>query len=250
MLSHTEENYLKSLLHLTMESGVGDTMESGRDSDGGRRGGGGREAGTNELAANLGVKPASVNNMLKKLKEKKLVNYEKYGKISLTDEGRKKAIDVVRKHRLWETFLYEKLAFTWDEVHEVAEQLEHIQSAKLVDKLDEFLNFPAYDPHGDVIPNGKGEMPVIHKKTLLEEEVGHNCTMVAVKDNSAPFLQYVNRMGLSINNKIKVITRHSYDQLIEIEVNGKICSISPRFAKNIVIVCNDCAKKKLRPKKA
>ncbi|HTI89784.1 MAG TPA: metal-dependent transcriptional regulator [Puia sp.] len=230
MLSQTEENYLKSLLHLSVEK------------DG--------EVGTNELAAYLGVKPASVNDMLKKLKEKELVNYEKYGKISLTDEGRKKAIDVVRKHRLWETFLYEKFDFTWDEVHEVAEQLEHIQSAKLVDKLDEFLNFPAYDPHGDVIPNAKGEMPVVHKKTLQEEEVGHHCTMVAVKDNSAPFLQYVNKMGLSINNKIKVLARHSYDQLIEIEVNGKVCSISPRFAQNIVIVCDDCSKKKVRVKKA
>lgn len=225
-LSQTEENYLKSLLHLTMEwDGSG-------------------EAGTNELAAALGVKPASVNDMLKKLKEKALVNYEKYGKIVLTEEGRRKAIEVVRKHRLWETFLYEKFAFTWDEVHEVAEQLEHIQSSKLVDKLDEFLDFPAYDPHGDVIPNAKGEMPVVPKKTLLEEEVGHRCTMVAVKDNSAPFLQYVSQVGLSINNKIRVVERHSYDQQIEIEVNGKNISISPRFAKNIVIVCDDCAKKK------
>jgi DtxR family Mn-dependent transcriptional regulator len=231
MLSQTEENYLKTLLHLTIE----------RDSA--------AEAGTNELAASLGVKPASVNDMLKKLKEKKMVNYEKYGKISLTDDGRKKAIEVVRKHRLWETFLYEKFAFTWDEVHEVAEQLEHIQSAKLVDKLDEFLNFPVYDPHGDVIPNAKGEMPFVPKKTLLEEEVGHHCTMVAVKDNSAAFLQYVSQVGLSINNKIRVVARHAYDELIEIEVNGKTCNISPRFARNIVIVCNDCAKKKGRSKK-
>jgi len=216
---------LKSLLHLTVE----DSNKA--------------EAGTNELANWLGVKPASVNDMLKKLKKKKLVHYEKYGKISLTADGRKKAIEVVRKHRLWETFLYEKLSFTWDEVHEVAEQLEHIQSAKLVDKLDEFLRFPLYDPHGDVIPNAKGELPVYHKRTLDEEEVGHHCTMVAVKDNSASFLQYVNMIGLSINNKIKVIAKHAYDELMEIEVNGKKCSVSPRFAKNIVIVCNDCVKK-------
>ena len=225
MLSQTEENYLKSLLHLTVE----DSNKT--------------EAGTNELATYLGVKPASANDMLKKLKEKKLVHYEKYGKISLTTEGRKKAIEVVRKHRLWETFLYEKFSFTWDEVHEVAEQLEHIQSAKLVDKLDEFLNFPQYDPHGDAIPNAKGELPAMHKKTLNEEEVGHHCTMVAVKDNSASFLQYVNKIGLNINNKIKVIARHDYDELMEIEVNGKISSVSPRFARNIVIVCKDCAKK-------
>ena len=231
MVSQTEENYLKSLFHLTLENNNK------------------AEAGTNELAGFLGVKPASANDMLKKLKAKKLVNSEKYGKISLTREGVKKAIEVVRKHRLWETFLYQKFAYSWDEVHEVAEQLEHIQSAKLVDKLDEFLKFPLYDPHGDPIPNAKGEMPSAHKKTLYEEEVGHHCTMVAVKDNSAQFLQYVNQVGLSINNKIKVIARHDFDELMDIEVNGRKISVSPRFAKNIVIVCYDCAKKLKMTKK-
>ncbi len=140
MLSFTEENYLKALWHLT----IGNTLKD--------------EAGTNELAAHLNVKPATSNDMLKKLKEKKLVDYKKYGKSSLTHKGKKLAIEIVRKHRLWETFLYEKLDFTWDEVHEVAEQLEHIKSQKLVDRLDKFLNYPALDPHGDVIPNSKGEM--------------------------------------------------------------------------------------------
>ncbi|MFI5156008.1 MAG: metal-dependent transcriptional regulator [Chitinophagales bacterium] len=231
MVSQTEENYLKSLFHLTLENPNK------------------TEAGTNELANYLGVKPASANDMLKKLKEKRLVHYEKYGKISLTNEGRRKAIEVVRKHRLWETFLYKQFSFTWDEVHEVAEQLEHIQSAKLVDKLDEFLKFPLYDPHGDPIPNAGGEMPSAYKKTLYEEEVGHHCTMTAVKDNSAQFLQYVNKVGLSINNKIKVIAKHEFDELMEIEVNGRKTSVSPRFAKNIVIVCNDCAKKAKPTKK-
>ena len=143
MLSFTEENYLKALWHLTMDN----THKE--------------EAGTNELAAHLNVKPATANDMLKKLKEKKLVDYKKYGKSSLTNIGKKLAIEVVRKHRLWETFLYEKLEFTWDEVHEVAEQLEHIKSQKLVDKLDKFLNYPKLDPHGDVIPNEKGEMKVL-----------------------------------------------------------------------------------------
>ena len=134
LLTYTEENYLKTLLKLTLES---------------KR----AEAGTNELATHLMVKPATVSDMLKKLKEKQLVDYEKYGKITLTDEGKKIGIEIIRRHRLWETFLYEKLEFTWDEVHEVAEQLEHIHSAKLVDKLDKFLNYPAFDPHGDPIPN-------------------------------------------------------------------------------------------------
>ncbi len=226
MLSFTEENYLKALLHLTLETGNKEDL------------------GTNELAAQLNVKPATANDMLKKLKEKKFVYYKKYGKSSLTNEGKKLAIEVVRKHRLWETFLYDKLEFTWDEVHEVAEQLEHIKSQKLVDKLDKFLNYPAFDPHGDVIPSAKGEMKMPVKKTLNEEEIGHSCTMVGVKDNSATFLQYVDKVGLSINNHIKVLSKQYYDDLIEIEVNGKRSSVSPKFAENIVIVCEDCSKRK------
>ncbi len=221
MLSFTEENYLKALLHLTIETG---------DKE---------EAGTNEIAAHLNVKPATANDMLKKLKEKKLIDYEKYGKSSLTTFGRKLAIEVVRKHRLWETFLYEKLEFTWDEVHEVAEQLEHIKSSKLVDKLDKFLNYPVFDPHGDAIPTAKGEMKVPLKKTLNEQEIGRSCMMIGVKENSSSFLQYVDKVGLSINKKIKVLSKQPYDELIEIEVNGKRFSVSPKFAENILIVSED-----------
>ncbi len=228
MLSQTEENYLKGILHLTFENP------------------GHSETGTNDLANHLGVRPASVNDMLKKLKEKKLVNYEKYGKISLTADGRRKAIDIVRKHRLWETFLYQKLNFTWDEVHEVAEQLEHIQSSKLIDKLDALLNHPKYDPHGDVIPNAKGEMLITPKRTLNDEVVGHLCTMVAVKDNSATFLQYVNKVGLGLDKKMKLISRQPFDNTLEIEVNGKVAVVSPRFASNIVVVCPACDRKKMK----
>jgi len=221
MLSFTEENYLKALLHLTIKTG---------DKE---------EAGTNEIAAHLNVKPATANDMLKKLKEKKLIDYEKYGKSSLTTSGRKLAIEVVRKHRLWETFLYEKLEFTWDEVHEVAEQLEHIQSSKLVDKLDKFLNYPVFDPHGDAIPTAKGEMEMPLKKTLNEQEIGRSCMMIGVKEDSSSFLQYVDKVGLSINKKIKVLSKQPYDELIEIEVNGKRFSVSPKFAENILIVSED-----------
>ncbi|MDP1842162.1 MAG: metal-dependent transcriptional regulator [Sediminibacterium sp.] len=226
MLSFTEENYLKSLFQLTVESATK------------------AEAGTNELAAHLGVKPATVNDMLKKLKEKNLVKYEKYSKSSLSKEGKKIAIEIIRKHRLWETFLVEKLAFTWDEVHEVAEQLEHIQSKKLIDKIDELLNFPVADPHGDCIPNAKGEMNILPRKTLSEELVGHQCKMVGVKDNSAEFLKYVDKLGLSINQTIKVKAKQAYDDQIDIEVNGKKHSISPKFAEQIIIVCPTCSKKK------
>ena len=218
MLSYTEENYLKALLQLTVEKGNK------------------KDAGTNELAAHLNVKPATANDMLKKLKEKKLIEYEKYGKSSLTKEGKKKGLEVVRKHRLWETFLFQKLEFSWDEVHEVAEQLEHIKSAKLVDKLDKFLDYPAVDPHGDVIPGRNGEMKKISSKTLEEETIGQVCTMIAVKDNAASFLQYVDKLGLAINSKIKVVTKQTYDDLIEIEVKGKRYSVSPKFAANILII--------------
>jgi DtxR family transcriptional regulator, Mn-dependent transcriptional regulator len=221
MLTHTEENYLKALLKITLESGT-------------------HEAGTNELAVQLALKPATVNDMLKKMKEKTLVDYEKYGKISLTTEGRKRAIEVLRKHRLWETFLYEKLEFTWDEVHEIAEQLEHIQSPKLIDKIDKFLNFPEFDPHGDPIPTKKGELKVRFKKTLFDVEVGKSCRMVAVKENSPTFLQYVVKVGLGLNNHIKVISKQEYDALIVIEVNGMKSSVSQKFAENIYVVCPNC----------
>ena len=217
MLSLAEENYLKALLQISLEAGHHN------------------EAGTNQLAAHLGVKPATVNDMLKRLKEKKMIHYEKYGKISLTAEGKKRAAEVLRKHRLWETFLYEKLEFTWDEVHEVAEQLEHIQSSKLVDKLDKLLGYPAFDPHGDPIPNAKGEIKIAFKKILSEISPGKTCKVVAVKDNSASFLQYVTQLGIGIDLKVKVISKQSFDGSMEIEVNKKTTTVSQKFAENIFV---------------
>lgn len=224
ILSHSEENYLKVLFRLTCES---DTVAN---------------AGTNEIALHLGLKPASVNDMLKKLKEKKLITYEKYGKSSLTKDGRKLAVEVVRKHRLWETFLFQKLSFTWDEVHEIAEQLEHIQSKKLVDKLDDFLDHPITDPHGDPIPNSKGEIIIRSKRLLTSEKTGHTCIMIGVNDNSSTFLKYADSLGLSINQKIKIISKSTYDDLIEIEVNGIRNKVSPKFADQVIVVCNMCAR--------
>jgi DtxR family Mn-dependent transcriptional regulator len=229
MLSYTEENYLKALFKITLDIGI----EAG---------------GTNELANALAVKPATANDMLKKLKEKELVNYEKYGKITLTTEGKRNAIDVIRKHRLWETFLYEKLDFSWDEVHELAEHLEHIRSQKLIDKLDKFLDYPKFDPHGDAIPNNKGELKLQFKKTLSDITVGTSCKMVAVKDNSSSFLQYVVKVGLGINNTITVLSKQEYDAITIIEVNGVQSSVSQKFAENIFVVCNTCVVGKSCPK--
>jgi len=221
-LSQTEENYLKSLFKISQMYGN-------------------EEVGTNELALSLSVKPATANVMLKKLKEKELVEYEKYGKITLTESGKQCAKDIVRKHRLWETFLYEKLAFDWDEVHEVAEQLEHIHSPKLIERLDKFLNFPSFDPHGDPIPNNKGELKIQFKKLLADVPVGKSYKMAAVKDNSTLFLQYVVKVGLGINNEITVISKQAYDDLLVIEVNGLKSSVSHKFAENIYVVCLDCS---------
>ncbi|MGN6541901.1 MAG: metal-dependent transcriptional regulator [Ginsengibacter sp.] len=215
ILSQTEENYLKTLFHLTSEKS---------------------EAGTNELAAHLNVKPATANDMLKKLKEKKLIAYEKYGKISLTTLGKKQAIQIIRKHRLWETFLYEKLNFTWDEVHDVAEQLEHINSPKLIEQLEMFLGYPEFDPHGDAIPNTKGELKLHVRKTLSQVAVGKTCKLVAVKDNSASFLQYVVKVGLGLSSKMKVVSRQNFDGTMEIEVNGLKSVVSQKFAENIYVV--------------
>jgi DtxR family Mn-dependent transcriptional regulator len=217
-LTFTEENYLKSLIHLTI---LTDDKS---------------EVGTNELAANLTVKPATVNDMLKKLKEKKLINYERYGKISLTDSGRLSGMEVLRKHRLWETFLVEKLDFSWDEVHEVAEQLEHIHSRKLIDRLDSLLDFPKFDPHGDPIPNADGEIEIQFRKTLFEVGAGNKCKLVAVKENSSAFLQYVNKLGLTIGSEIELEYIEDYDELLHLKIKGQKCTVSKKFAENIFVL--------------
>jgi DtxR family Mn-dependent transcriptional regulator len=218
MLSYTEENYLKALLKLSFQN---------EDKP---------EAGTNEMAAYLGVKPATATDMLKKLKEKDLVSYKKYGKILLTDAGKKNGIAILRKHRLWETFLCEKLDFSWDEVHEVAEQLEHIQSAKLVDKLEEFLGFPEYDPHGDPIPNANGDMPEVAKVLLSELSEGETCTVAAVKDTSTLFLQYLEKLNIAIGSKITVKEVIGFDGSMNIEVEGGAPkSVSAKFAESLFV---------------
>jgi len=221
MLSFTEENYLKALLKV-----VGENKTKG--------------IGTNFLASHLGIKPASANEMLKKLKEKELINNEKYGKITLTALGKKHALEIVRKHRLWETFLYQKLSFSWDEVHEVAEQLEHIHSPKLIDKLDEFLGFPEFDPHGDPIPNTKGELKVHFKQTLSEIAVGESCKVASVADNSVAFLKYLDNLGMQINTKIKVVSKQEFDGMLEIEVEKKRIFVTPKLAESLLVTCNTC----------
>lgn len=216
-LSQTEENYLKALFHLSEENNSKEGV------------------GTNDLANHLEIKPASVNDLLKRLKAKDLVDYHKYGKIHLTSEGRKAAVLIVRKHRLWETFLFEKLDFSWDEVHEVAEQLEHIKSPKLIAKLEEFLDYPTHDPHGDVIPNVKGEFQPSHSKTLAEVTPKTTCKVSAVKDDSADFLQYIATIGLKLHQEVEVIQINPFDLSLEIQIDGTTRNISKKVAEHIFV---------------
>jgi DtxR family Mn-dependent transcriptional regulator len=218
MLSFTEENYLKALLILTQEN---------ED----------EKAGTNSLAANLGVKPATVNDMLKKLKEKNLINYEKYQKITLTNEGKKSAIKVIRKHRLWETFLYEKLDFTWDEVHEVAEQLEHVHSEKLLEQLDKFLGFPKFDPHGDPIPDRSGKIYALKTIPLSEAVINKKYKLVGVCNHSVTFLQFLEKTGLVINNTIEVKEIQEFDRSMIVSIKNKIQTIlSNEVTQNLLVI--------------
>ena len=215
MLSDTEENYLKALLRITAE----------------HNGAGG--AGTNQLAGTLNVRPATATDMLKKLREKQLVNYEKYGKITLTDTGRDLAVAIIRRHRLWETFLFDKLGFSWDQVHDIAEQLEHIKSEKLVERLDRFLGFPQFDPHGDVIPSAEGDYIHETRLTLAEALEGNLYTIIAVKDNSPSFLQYVSQIGIGIHSEVIVLQRYGFDHSIALEIDGTKINISDKVAQNI-----------------
>lgn len=217
MPSITEENYLKALLKLSDE------------------GSGGEEVGTNELANYLGVKPSSVHDMLKRLRSSSWIDYEKYGKIVLTRQGRRVATDVIRKHRLWETFLHDKLGFSWDEVHEVAEQLEHIQSVKLIDRLDRFLGFPRVDPHGDVIPAADGQLPSIHAIPLSQLKVGLTSNLLAVKGTDPVFLQYLSQLEIKIGLEIKLLNRVEYDGSVTIDYLDHTQILSKMVAEGLFV---------------
>jgi DtxR family Mn-dependent transcriptional regulator len=214
-MTTSEENYLKVIYHLSNLSPKG--------------------VNTNAIAAMLDTKASSVTDMLKKLSEKDWINYQKYQGVSLTDKGKFNAKIIVRKHRLWEVFLVEKLGFAWDEVHEVAEELEHIQSEKLINQLDQFLNFPSFDPHGDPIPNAKGEIIKIEKQLVSEIEIGKTITCVGVKDTSVDFLQYLNKQNISLGTKMKVLEKEPFDGTLKIEINNSVLVISDKIANNLYV---------------
>lgn len=218
MTSFTEENYLKAIYHLSEQKN-------------------GESVSTNELAEVTQTRAASVTDMVKKLAEKGFIDYKKYQGVKLTDNGKQIALRVIRKHRLWEVFLVEKLGFKWDEIHDLAEQLEHIKSTTLTDRLDAFLGFPKFDPHGDPIPDQEGNLPISQTHKLSEVEKGKNLIIMGVSEDSAPFLQHLDRLGLKLGLKIQVIEVSEFDKSLEIEIeDGLPIRISAEVSKNIQVL--------------
>lgn len=213
--SVSEENYIKNIYHLQQQSEL---------------------VNTNSLAHELQTRPASVTDMLKKLQIKNLLDYEKYKGFRLSARGNKVAINIVRRHRLWEYFLVAKLGFEWDKVHAIAEELEHVSNQELIQKLDSFLNHPQTDPHGDPIPDGNGKMPVILQLNIADVAEKKKTMVSSVANQSPEMLELLNHYHINIGAEITIIRRFSFDGSVEIKV-GKhaACTISEAVAKNIFV---------------
>lgn len=218
-MTRSEENYIKTIFHLGGSSS--------------------KLIATNAIAEQMETKPSSVTDMARKLAEKGLVHYKKYQGVSLTDFGVKTALSIIRKHRLWEVFLVKKLDFSWDEVHEVAEQLEHIKSEKLIDKIDELLDFPKYDPHGDPIPSKDGKFMERDKQLLSDMPLNIKGVCVGVKDTSATFLKFLDKNSIALGNTIQVLEREDFDESLHIQMEGRELHISHQIASNLYVKKND-----------
>ena len=212
--STSEENYLKTIYHLQTKD---DNVT------------------TNELAEKLHARPASITDMMKKLKNRKLVNYQPYQGFRLTPEGKKVALGIIRRHRLWEYFLAEKLKFNWDEVHEVAEQLEHVSNKKLIDKLDEYLDHPKFDPHGDPIPDINGKMETGKQISLSDLPINKAARICFIANQSGLLLEHLNEKKINIGDSIIVKRKFSFDDSLEIKSDNKLLTISDQLAKNIFV---------------
>ena len=213
--STSEENYLKAIFHLQQDEGT---------------------VTTNELAQELNTRPASVTDMMKKLKTKKLLHYQPYQGFRLSTDGNKVALGIIRRHRLWEYFLAEKLKFTWDEVHEVAEDLEHVRNKKLIDKLDEFLGFPRTDPHGDPIPDANGKLELTKKICLTDLSLNTPSLVSSVSDHSSEILELLEHKKITIGARLEVKKRFEFDHSMEIRT-GKlpVMTITEQLAENIFV---------------
>jgi len=215
MLSHAEENYLKEIY------GLQEATQRG--------------VSTNSIAEKMETKASSVTDMLQRLSNKDLVVYTKYKGSRLSEKGRLKAVSIVRKHRLWETFLVEKLNFLWDEVHDIAEQLEHIKSEKLTKKLEAFLGNPKFDPHGHPIPNSNGQIAKLNSVSLAEFKIKEEGVFVGVKDSSDSFLKYLNKKNIAIGDTLKLLDIEPFDNSFLISTNARQFNISENVAKNLYL---------------
>ena len=215
MLSQSEENYLKAIYSLELEKKT--------------------KISTSLIASKINTKASSVSDMLKRLSEKELLHYEKYKGVSLTGAGKQIAVKIIRNHRIWEYFLVNNLNYSWNEVHEIAEQLEHIKSDTLVDRLEAYLNFPKFDPHGDPIPDKDGEVSKEQSRTLSAVQEGDRALLIRVKDSSHSFLAYLDKNKISLNSEIKVLAKESFDNSMRIEINDKQLTISHQIATNLLV---------------
>jgi DtxR family Mn-dependent transcriptional regulator len=215
-LSQTEENYLKAIYKISEREG--------------------KAASTNAISNEISISAASVTDMLKRLAEKKMVNYKKHKGVTLTSKGEKIATMLIRKHRLWEVFLVEKLHFSWDEVHEIAEQLEHIKSPNLVKRLDDFLDHPKFDPHGDPIPDADGNFAFRKQVPLAEVLTGKKCVLVGVQDHSTQFLQYLDKLSLGLGTTLEILEIFEYDKSIKIQLkNQQEQILSHKVSENLLV---------------
>lgn len=214
MHSVSEENYIKAIYHLQ----DGDQLVS-----------------TNDIAGRMNTKASSVTDMLKKLADKDLAEYIPYKGTRLTQNGRDCATQIIRKHRLWEVFLVEKLNFSWDEVHEVAEQLEHIQSRKLIDEIDKLLEYPKYDPHGDPIPDADGNFEKTKKTALSQLHKGQKGVLTGVLDTSTRFLKYLDKHHIELGTQIELLEKESFDGSCYIKTDFKELHISKTIADNLYL---------------
>ena len=215
-LTHTEENYLKAIFKANEKTA--------------------HTATTNTIASYINASAASVTDMMKKLANKDLIVYERYKGARLSQSGSKLATDLIRKHRLWETFLVDKLDFSWEEVHDIAEELEHIQSEKLIQKLDEFLGFPKYDPHGDPIPNAEGRFTLREQKSLSVCNKETEGVVVGVKNHETKFLQHLNELSIKLGTVLKIIDKSGYDHSLKVMIDqDRIQTITDSTAQNLLI---------------
>ncbi|UYZ64180.1 metal-dependent transcriptional regulator [Hymenobacter weizhouensis] len=217
MPSYTEENYLKAIYKLAEAQP-------------------GTEVSTNSVAEELQTRAASVTDMLRRLSEKGLLHYTRYRGVTLSEEGRRLALLTIRKHRLWEVFLVQHLGFSWDEVHDVAEQMEHIDSDLLIRRLDEFLGHPQHDPHGDPIPTAEGVLHRPQHRLVADLRPGDKGTVVAVKNTSVSFLQYLDKLGLTLGTRLEVLDKILFDNSLEIKVHNKEkYLISAEVSRNLYV---------------